>query len=142
MSGTALEVLSTDECMELLRSNACGRIGFAERGLPQVLPVNYRFDDPDIVIRTDPGAKRRWVPQTIVAFEIDGWSGDHMSGWSVVARGPAFDITDTIDPRSVELRGLEVLPWVERPHGVWLKITATELSGRRFDRIRGGTAGH
>jgi nitroimidazol reductase NimA-like FMN-containing flavoprotein (pyridoxamine 5'-phosphate oxidase superfamily) len=43
MSDAWLEELSDEECLELLRSRAVGRIGFNVDGFPFVLQVNYRL---------------------------------------------------------------------------------------------------
>lgn len=127
-----LQRLTTQECIELLSQHHFGRVAFASEGLPFILPVNYVFEEPTIVVRTASGTKLDDMPLAIVAFEIDDADREGRWGWSVVARGPAFDISDTIDEYSVRLRQLPVAPLApgERTH--WLKISARELSGRRF----------
>jgi nitroimidazol reductase NimA-like FMN-containing flavoprotein (pyridoxamine 5'-phosphate oxidase superfamily) len=125
-------VLSDSACIELLRTHHFGRIAFATDGLPMILPVNYVYSEPSIVIRTGPGTKLASTPQTIVAFEIDDADEAGAWGWSVVVQGPAFDITESIDEYSEALRQLPVVSHApgERMH--WLKIGAREVTGRRF----------
>jgi hypothetical protein len=40
-----LELLSEEECVELLRTKTVGRIGLSASSLPFVLPVRYVVDD-------------------------------------------------------------------------------------------------
>lgn len=129
---TTMRELSTGESLELLRTHHLGRLAFIADGIPLVLPVNYVFEEPSIVVRTAPGTKLVAAPMTIVALEVDDSDPDGTWGWSVVARGPASDITASADEYSAHLRHLPVQPAApgERTH--WLKISAVEVSGRRF----------
>lgn len=127
-----LEVLSSEECTRLLADHHLGRLAFWSGDLPLILPVNYVFDRPNIVIRTGPGAKLEETPLRMVAFEIDDADRDGRWGWSVVAQGPAFDITGSIDEHSELLRTLPVEPWAPGAKQHWLKVTAVRVSGRRF----------
>jgi hypothetical protein len=68
----------------------------------------------------------------MAAFEIDDADRDGAWGWSVVAQGPAFDVTESLDEFSALLRSLPVEPWAPGVKEHWLKLTATRLSGRRF----------
>jgi uncharacterized protein len=135
--GPELGVLSDDDCIQLLAKGRYGRLAFAHESWPVVLPVNYVFDDPDVVVRTGPGAKLESIPMTAVAFEIDEAAEDGTWGWSVLVQGPAFDITDATDAWSRRLRGLAVQPYVEGEHRHWLKVAATRMSGRWFGRHPG-----
>ena len=130
-----LQVLSDEECLELLAGRHFGRIGFVADGWSVILPVNYVFEEPSIVVRTGPGAKLEETPLAMVAFEVDDADPAGSWGWSVLAQGPAFDITDSIDEYSEILRRLPVEPAApgEKPH--WLKISARRISGRRFGQV-------
>jgi nitroimidazol reductase NimA-like FMN-containing flavoprotein (pyridoxamine 5'-phosphate oxidase superfamily) len=128
------EVLSEDECGRLLASHHFGRIAFAHEGWPAVLPVNYVFDEPNVVIRTGTGAKSMSVPQTAVALEIDDADPAGSWGWSVLVQGPGFDVTDDGDTWSERLRALPLQPWAPGEKPRWLKISAVRISGRRFGR--------
>lgn len=134
-SAQDLEVLSQAEAVRLLAGHRVGRLAFAQDGWPVVLPVNYAYDEPNVVLRTGPGAKLDEVPLTAVAFEVDDFDPDGAWGWSVLVQGPAFDITDALDARSEHLRGLVVRPWPPGPREHWLSISATRLSGRRFGAV-------
>lgn len=127
-------MLSREECIRLLAEHHLGRLAFWSGDLPLILPVNYVFEMPNVVIRTGPGTKLEETPLRMVAFEIDDADRDGQWGWSVVAQGPAFDITDSLDEFSALLRTLAVEPWAPGAKQHWLKMTATRVSGRRFVR--------
>ena len=133
-----LEVIGLDECLGLLRAHHFGRIAFYGASWPVVLPVNYLFEEPSLVVRTAPGAKLEFAPLAAVAFEVDEADPAGAWGWSVVVQGPAFDITESADAYSARLRALEVTPWAPGRHEHWLKITAVEVSGRRFGPVPPG----
>jgi hypothetical protein len=127
--------LTSTESAALLRTHRLGRLVFAYDSWPVVMPVNYVFEDPTVVIRTDVGAKLSAAPFRAVAFEIDDADPAGAWGWSVLAQGPAFDITEATDERSEYLRSLPVAPWPVGVHDHWLTMTAVRLSGRRFGPI-------
>ena len=127
-----LEVLTEAACLQLLTDGHLGRLGFLDDGWPVILPVNYVFQEPSIVVRTGPGTKLEDTPLTMVAFEIDAADPEGAWGWSVLVQGPAFDITDSVDEYSDALRRLPVLPRAPGEKPNWLKVSARRVSGRRF----------
>ena len=127
-----LETLETAECLRLMGAHHFGRISFGGPAWPVILPVNYIFEEPNLVIRTAPGEKLEFVPMTAVAFEIDEADPDGEWGWSVLVQGPALDITEAADTYSGRLRAFDVTPWAPGRRDHWLKITAVEVSGRWF----------
>jgi uncharacterized protein len=128
----ALEQLSEAECRALLGAHSFGRLAFVADGGPVVLPVNYGFDGRSIVIRTGPGTKLEQAPMTAAAFEIDGAAPDGSWGWSVLARGVALDLTETLDEHSELLRRVPVQPWAPGDRPNWLSLALTTITGRRF----------
>jgi len=128
----SLQILTEDECRDLLAQHHFGRLAFVSDGGPVVLPVNYVFDGRSLVIRSAPGAKLTDAPMTAAAFEIDDAGPDGRWGWSVLARGVAFDITDSLDDHSEALRALPVEPWAPGEKPNWLMLTVTTVSGRQF----------
>ena len=67
-----LEVLGRDACLRLLATATLGRVGVSSGALPSVLPVNFRFDGRQILIRTGVGTKLdAAVANAVVAFEVD-----------------------------------------------------------------------
>jgi nitroimidazol reductase NimA-like FMN-containing flavoprotein (pyridoxamine 5'-phosphate oxidase superfamily) len=94
MSSYGLKTLDRDECESLLRAQRIGRVGLATP-TPMVLPVQYAMFDGDVVFRTAPGEKLiAAVLGRTVAFEIDDFDVSAMTGWSVVAVGPADEVVD------------------------------------------------
>lgn len=142
MTDEGLEVLGDEECLALLTDHHFGRMAFLADGWPMILPVNYVFVEPSIVVRTGPGAKLEEVPLTMVAFEIDDADPDGAWGWSVLAQGPAFDISDSLDEYSDGLRHLPVQPQAPGHRPSWLKIAARRVSGRRFGPVPGPGSAH
>jgi nitroimidazol reductase NimA-like FMN-containing flavoprotein (pyridoxamine 5'-phosphate oxidase superfamily) len=127
-----LRHLGADECRSLLGSQRRGRVAFASHGVPLVLPVNYLYEHPHVVVRTGPGPLLDDVPLAVVAFEIDGADDDGAWGWSVVVEGPAIDITESTDSADRALRRLPLLPWAPGARHHWLKIVAGKVTGRSY----------
>jgi nitroimidazol reductase NimA-like FMN-containing flavoprotein (pyridoxamine 5'-phosphate oxidase superfamily) len=90
-----LEVLSRDACLRLLAATTLGRVGVSSGALPNVLPVNFRFDGRQILIRTGVGTKLdSAVDNAVVAFEVDEIDPVAHTGWSVMVTGMARELTD------------------------------------------------
>lgn len=132
MSAAEIEILSEEECMRLLRSHDLGRVGLVDHGQPLIFPVNYATDDSAVVFRTAPGMKLHEAPMSRVAFEIDGVDAAAGTAWSVLVKGIAYEVTETLDSLSQRLRTLVVQPMApgERPN--WVAVMRREISGRRF----------
>lgn len=124
--------MTDDECREALNGHSFGRLAFALDDGPTVLPINYAYVNDRIVMRTALGSKLSFAPMTAVAFEIDEVNETRTSGWSVVARGHAFDITSALDEESEDLRALPFTPWLSGEKANVLKINVRELTGRKF----------
>ena len=127
-----LERMSEAECLNALKGGVFGRLSFNLDDGPTILPVNYAFVDGCIVMRTARGSKLAMTPMTQVAFEIDDVDTYRTWGWSVVARGRAFDITNAVDEQSENLRLLPFVPWLRGDRHHVIKINVHEVSGRRF----------
>lgn len=129
-----LEVLSEDQCRELLASRNVGRIAFSVGDQPEIFPVNYAADGITVVFRTASDTKLQMAILARVAFEVDGWDPDTGVGWSVVLKGVAEEITTGIDPFSAALRERPVYPLAPGIRESWIAIYPSEVSGRRFRR--------
>lgn len=126
---TGLEELSVDECLDLLERSYLGRLAFVRDGVPQLLPVNYRFHEGSVVFRTAYGALLDTVHLSRVAFEIDTLDPATHSGWSVVVHGKAEEVTD---PAELErLRELPLRPWAPGRRDHYVRILASAITGRR-----------
>jgi nitroimidazol reductase NimA-like FMN-containing flavoprotein (pyridoxamine 5'-phosphate oxidase superfamily) len=129
---TEIEVLSEDECMELLRSHTVGRIALNDHDQPLIFPVNYAANEDGVVFRTAPGIKLQEAPITRVAFEID--EVDTVAGvaWSVVVKGVAYHITWAVDSTSERMRDLDPRPMAPGERSNWIAVRRQEITGRRF----------
>lgn len=132
MSEDPTQILTENECLALLRSCTVGRIAFALGGGIEIFPVNYGMEGQIIVFRTSPGAKLDAVPNTAVAFEVDGWDAGSGGGWSVVAKGRAEEITTNSGRVAEHLRLVPVRPAAPGDKLHWLAIKPSEITGRRF----------
>jgi nitroimidazol reductase NimA-like FMN-containing flavoprotein (pyridoxamine 5'-phosphate oxidase superfamily) len=127
-----LEVLSEEQCLDLLASRGLGRIAFDVGGEPEIFPVNYTCDGAIVVFRTAGGTKLEHALVGRVAFEVDSWDQDAEVGWSVVLKGIAHEVTTGIDPFSATLRTRKVSPRAPGKRDRWIAIYPSEISGRRF----------
>ena len=130
MSSYGLELISSEQCQELLRTQTVGRVGVCT-GRAGVFPVLYALLDDDVVFRTAPGEKLIAAAlQREVVFEIDDFDVAARSGWSVNVLGNAEEIEDPHELARANALGLE--PWAGEVRDRYVRIRATELSGRRI----------
>jgi nitroimidazol reductase NimA-like FMN-containing flavoprotein (pyridoxamine 5'-phosphate oxidase superfamily) len=126
-----LEDLPPAECRRLLASTPLGRVGVTIAALPAVLPVNFIVDDDSIVFRTMPGTKLDAATvRAVVAFEADGFDAATGTGWSVLVRGMAGEITDPDElarARALPLRSWALGDQADR----YIRIGMDLVSGRR-----------
>ncbi|GAA3711245.1 hypothetical protein GCM10022204_32490 [Microlunatus aurantiacus] len=125
-----LEELPTPVCRRLLGEHVAGRVGFAERGGPVILPVNYRPYGDGVVFRTSPtGVLSQLRRRTAVAFEVDGIDEAGQSGWSVLGRGFAEVVTR--DHQLTQLWQSGPTPWAQGTRNLFIAVTFESLTGRR-----------
>lgn len=121
-----IQEIDHDECLELLRSQKVGRIAFADEKGPDVLPVNFVTDGPDVLIATTSyGVIGRSATNTHVAFEVDEIDEFTQSGWSVVVRGTA------VRESPFEAPSDRPQPWAEGTRTLLLRIRPDAMTGRR-----------
>jgi nitroimidazol reductase NimA-like FMN-containing flavoprotein (pyridoxamine 5'-phosphate oxidase superfamily) len=127
-----IEDLPHDECLRLLASVPVGRVGVTIDALPAVLPVNFVVRGDAVVFRTVPGTKLDAATAgSVVAFEADGYGTDSdPSGWSVLARGVAREITDPDELAAARALPLESWAW-DGGADRFVRIELTVLTGRR-----------
>jgi hypothetical protein len=134
-----LDVLSPEECRELLRGEQVGRVGFNQRGQTVILPVNYAFVAGSILFRTSVGSKLDIAQaRSAASFEIDDWDKANQTGWSVLIKGHAEEVTDEWFVSICEFLGVE--PWADQiPRDHWVRLTADEITGRWIFRVPQGS---
>ena len=126
-----LEILSPEQCHDLLRRNTVGRVAVTVAALPAIFPVNYAALDGQIVFRTGEGTKlQAALDKAVVAFQIDHFDGSVASGWSVMAVGMAEEITDADEVVVAEALGL--LPFAAGDRSHYVPIRPPFISGRRI----------
>jgi nitroimidazol reductase NimA-like FMN-containing flavoprotein (pyridoxamine 5'-phosphate oxidase superfamily) len=136
MPDRTIEELDQAECLHLISPGGVGRIAYASRFGPAVLPVNYKLHDGAIVFRTaehgslDEDLRTGIIDADyMVAFEIDDIDLAKRQGWSVLIQGPAHHLTET--ERASALRaGIDTWPPGERE--LFVRIVPSRITGRRI----------
>jgi len=94
-----------------------------------ILPVNYAANNDLIVFCTMPGSKLSAIGAGAeVVFEVGENSPEYRTGWSVIVRGTAREVTD-----SYKLEGLRwgsLRSWAVPSTEHWVEISIAEISGR------------
>jgi uncharacterized protein len=128
-----LQTLTDDECYELLATQQIGRLGVNADHYPLIFPVNYGLDRGVVVVRTHPGTKLSAADHANVTFEVDQIDQIRRSGWSVLIRGLAEEVTSAHRAELIErTRTSGAQPWAPGEHGRWLRIIPHAVSGRRI----------
>ena len=128
MNDDIVTELPLDECWELLRAHAMGRLAFHLADQVHIRPVNYVVDKDTLLFRTAEGNKLLGVVMNEdVAFEIDGESGHVV--WSVIVRGTARLLDEYTAHRADDL---PLRPWVGQYKYNVVEVTPSAISGRRF----------
>jgi uncharacterized protein len=127
-----LQVLSVDSCYQLLATQQIGRLGVNAENYPLIFPVNYALDQAGvIVIRTDAGTKLAAADHANVTFEVDYIDQQTRSGWSVLVRGLAEEVTGERRAELIErTKASGVEPWAPGHRGHWLRLVPHSISGR------------
>jgi uncharacterized protein len=132
--GPELQVLSADDCYRLLATQQIGRLGVNAEHYPLIIPVNYALDHAGvIVIRTDTGTKLTAANHANVTFEVDEIDQRTRSGWSVLVRALAEEVTSEHRTELIErTKASDVEPWAPGDHGHWIRLIPQEITGRRI----------
>lgn len=127
---TRVRSISRAESLDLLQHRAyVGRLGFITEGHPMILPVNYAAGNYFIVFCTMPGTKLSAVGAGAeVVFEVGENSPGYRSGWSVIVRGTAREITDHRKLEGLRLGSMR--SWAVPSTEHWVEISIDEISGR------------
>ena len=125
-----LRVLGFEECLERLRTAPVGRLAFVDTGEPVVFPVNHVIDGVDVVFRTSWGSKLQVAEISgVVAYEVDGYDSRGETGWSVVVKGTAQLVCESVDTDRYDQLGLR--SWADlKGLGFWVRIRPVEITGR------------
>lgn len=134
-----LEILSPEQCWDLLSRSGVGRVAVTIAALPAIFPVNFTVFHDQIVFFTGEGTKlRAALERSVVAFQVDHFDGSVSSGWSVLAVGMAEEITEADELLAADDLNLRPFAGGARSHLV--RIRPEFVSGRRITAVPGGGA--
>ena len=128
-----LEEVEETECWRLLASQPVGRFGVILGDYPLIFPVNHAVVAHGVVFWTAPGAKLWATRHHNVSFEVDDVDLTEQTGWSVLVRGRAREVSAAVNPDLV--RALEAAAprsWAPGPRDHLMRIFADSISGRRI----------
>jgi hypothetical protein len=125
--------LTKGDCFGLLARQQLGRVAVVDDLGPVVFPVNFVLDRHMVVFRTDEGTKLdAAIRGSRVAFEIDRIDASAHTGWSVVVRGEAVEVTDPAE--LARLRKLPLFPWAPGAKNRYVRILPAKVTGRQILR--------
>ena len=137
MADRVIEELDEAESLRLISAGGIGRIAYASRFGPAVLPVNYKWHDGAVVFRTARHSALDEDLQTgiaggeyMVAFEIDELDFAGRQGWSVLIQGPAHHVETEAERQAAAAAGVEA--WAGGERELFLRIVPHRVTGRRI----------
>ncbi|GAA4208829.1 hypothetical protein GCM10022252_74540 [Streptosporangium oxazolinicum] len=132
-----LESLDAKECLRLISPGGIGRLAFDDLEGPTILPVNYVLHEGCVIFRTAFGGPFDANLNTglkgvefKIAFEIDRIDDANREGWSVLIRGGVHHVSTAEEQAAVI--ALSVQPWAGGDRELYVKITPTDITGRRI----------
>ena len=114
-------------CLALLTTQHVGRL-IIDAATPVVRVVNYTAFEHTIMFRSDPGPQIDAIIDQPVVFEADMVDDRTRSGWSVVVRGIARDVSEHLAGLGQAAANVE--PWAPGPKNVWIGIDIDDVTGR------------
>lgn len=129
-----LHDLTRAECLDLLSRSHLGRLALIDRVgvFPIIVPVTFVMHRGSVVFQTGPGTKlAAAVRGADVAFEVDQTDELERTGWSVLVRGAADEVTDPDEIAELDARHLQACAPGERRH--YVRVDVNLVSGRRID---------
>jgi transcriptional regulator with XRE-family HTH domain len=130
--GAVLDSMTVAECWQHLAGGGIGRFLFVEpaRG-PVAVPVNFRMDGEDVVFRTgSEGSVAAGIHQSPISFDVDHLDDALSEGWSVLVTGEARVIADPDE--LARAAALNIEPWAGGDKAVYVRLTASQITGRRI----------
>jgi uncharacterized protein len=123
--------LTRSECFDLLATEHLGRVAVVDDRGPVIFPVNFVLDRHTVVFRTGTGTKLSAASLgRRVGFEVDRADPATHTGWSVLVRGEAVEVTDRAE--LARLRALPLQAWAPGARGHYVRILPATLTGRRI----------
>lgn len=138
-AGVTVSALSSVRCRELLEGASVGRVGWSAAHGPQIFPVSYAWCDELVMFRTSPfGVISELTRRTLAVFEVDDLDAAGHSGWTVLGRGYAQAVAAPASLRRLWAREVSA-PWANGIRDVVIGIDVTQLTGRSFHPVEGGS---
>jgi uncharacterized protein len=129
----SLDEIGDEECWQLLSSQPIGRVAIIVGHYPLVFPVNYIVDGRAIVYRTNTGTKLWAIHRSNVTFQIDEIDQSHRSGWSVMVKGVAQELSAKRGHQMLSTAELaDATPWAPGTRDHFIRILPDEVTGRRI----------
>ena len=123
--------MTRSECFRLLGSRHLGRVVLVDELGPAAFPVNYVVDGRTVLFRTDEGSKlNAALRRGRVAFQIDGVDEASHTGWSVLVRAEAIEVSDSDD--LARARELPLYPWAPGAKTHYVRLMPAMVTGRRI----------
>ena len=125
-------MLSTAECLDRIRREPIGRVGFVHEGEVVILPVNHVILDEQIAFQTSWGSKLQVAAdQGSMTFEADGHDASRSWGWSVLVHGVGSIVHDPEERARLEAQ--HPLTWAPAAANMfWVVILPKRISGREI----------
>ncbi|MCW2819294.1 MAG: Pyridoxamine 5-phosphate oxidase [Marmoricola sp.] len=124
-----LHELDEDECWRRLDGCTVGRLAYADRDGPTVLPLNYVVQDRRVWFRTASYDQLAiHLPGTRAAFEVDHVDQAAHQGWSVLVRGTADHVM--VDTPGHPAGRPNPEPWPTGLRTMLFCLTPSQVSGR------------
>ena len=133
LTAGGLDELSPAECWQLVATQPVGRVAIIVGHYPLVFPVNFAVDDKTILYRTGVGTKLHSIHRSNVTFQVDAIDPVHHTGWSVMIKGVAQELSRARDRAAVsraEFGG--ATPWAPGDRAHLIRIIADQITGRRI----------
>jgi nitroimidazol reductase NimA-like FMN-containing flavoprotein (pyridoxamine 5'-phosphate oxidase superfamily) len=124
--------VSVEHCWTAIESAEFGRLAVVDPEYgPRIFPINFAVDGTTILFRTAPGSKLDALTRNAeVAFEIDEF--DDEAAYSVVVSGRAERLESPTEIEAAD--ALPLTTWIPTLKLRWVRIRATEVTGRVFLR--------
>ena len=117
--------MTPEDCWQLLKSAALGRVALVRAGLPSIVPVNICATDGAVWVRTGPGALLdAALAGEVLSVEADDVDRQWHHGWSVLVTGRA--------EVAAEREDLPVSAWARPDAHHLVRIDAELVTGRRI----------
>jgi uncharacterized protein len=125
-------------CLALLATRPLGRLVYTHRALPDVLPVNYRLDGENVLIRLAIGSTAAIAARdSVVAFEADDFDARSLTGWSVTIVGHAREIIEPRERLSTDV--LDLSSWGGNGQDLFISVAAEKITGRHLIAVPQGS---